>query len=268
MKRILLILLCALAPAFALAQTTTLAVDTIVKCVATDVAAATVTIHWPTASPDSLVSQLRRDIEEELAMASATVTVNENGDTTAIDAPCYGGPADDADSLARFYAAELHQMLLRDTLGIPDAPQLVHDINIEKTWENSDYVTMTVTQYINLGGAHGMTTVQGLSYDKASGEKVALFLDPARAKDPALQAMLRSGLLEWFHGDGGLEGFELEDLLFLDDPSVIPLPVSDPWLTERGVKLLWQQYEIGPYAIGMPEVTLPYETLKPYLLGE
>ena len=45
----------------------------------------------------------------------------------------------------------------------------------------------------------------------------------------------------------------------------LPLPATDPWLTKKGVSFIYQQYEIAPYAAGMPSFVLAYDDIRPYL---
>ena len=50
--------------------------------------------------------------------------------------------------------------------------------------------------------------------------------------------------------------------------SSLPLPSTPPFMTEKGYVLIYQQYEIAPYAMGMPGDTIPYNVLKPCLTPE
>ncbi len=45
----------------------------------------------------------------------------------------------------------------------------------------------------------------------------------------------------------------------------LPLPGSEPDLTERGVTFIYQPYEISYYAAGKPEFTIPSDAIRPYL---
>lgn len=48
----------------------------------------------------------------------------------------------------------------------------------------------------------------------------------------------------------------------------LPLPFYDPCLTSEGFVFCYQQYEIAPYAMGMPAFTVSYEKILPYLTDE
>ena len=56
---------------------------------------------------------------------------------------------------------------------------------------------------------------------------------------------------------------DLNDHLFVDN-GVIPIPAHAPYLAADGVHFIYQQYEIGPYAIGMVSFTVPYAEIKQY----
>ena len=58
---------------------------------------------------------------------------------------------------------------------------------------------------------------------------------------------------------------EYSDSGMMNEPDEIDLPSSHPALVAEGVRFDYGAYEIGAYALGMPEVVIPYEKMKPYL---
>ena len=54
----------------------------------------------------------------------------------------------------------------------------------------------------------------------------------------------------------------------VDDVNHIPVPQFPPTFTKNGLVFLYQQYEIGPYAVGMPNFCIPYKKVLPYLTEE
>ena len=52
------------------------------------------------------------------------------------------------------------------------------------------------------------------------------------------------------------------------DGDLIPLPTWQPFPSKDGLVFTYQQYEIAPYAAGMPAFTIPYEDIAPYVLVE
>ena len=56
---------------------------------------------------------------------------------------------------------------------------------------------------------------------------------------------------------------EFNDMLLVNN-GTLSFPVNPPYFEEKGVCFLYQQYEIAPYAAGMPQCLIPFETLRPY----
>jgi hypothetical protein len=43
------------------------------------------------------------------------------------------------------------------------------------------------------------------------------------------------------------------------------MPQCPPIFTEEGILFLYNQYEIAPYALGLPQFVLTWEKVMPYL---
>ena len=143
-----------------------------------------------------------------------------------------------------------------------------YDFNLLKARETDKYVVFQSQDYVYLGGAHGGVTGRGgLTFDKKDGLLVEMFIDPASLD--AIQPLLRKGITQYFTADGEMEitQEELDNYLFLES-GVIPFPAWTPYPDEDGLVFTYQQYEIAAYAAGMPEFTVPYEDLLPYLTPE
>ena len=92
------------------------------------------------------------------------------------------------------------------------------------------------------------------------------FLDPACLD--AIQPLLRKGLTDYFKdGDMEITPEELDNVLFLES-GTIPFPAWTPFPGENGLVFTYQQYEIAAYAAGMPNFTIPYDEILPYLTPE
>jgi hypothetical protein len=61
---------------------------------------------------------------------------------------------------------------------------------------------------------------------------------------------------------------EYGDSEMMNEPEDIDFPSGGTSLFAEGVAFDYGAYEIGPYAMGMPGVVLPYEKLQPYLTDE
>lgn len=114
---------------------------------------------------------------------------------------------------------------------------------LTRVWETPRYVSYEATGYAYMGGAHGLGFCDGVTIDKATGRRLTLVTGA-----PGLQKLLTERL----HKNVEVPHFESEP---------VPMPQADPYVVAGGkIKFVYQPYEIGPYAIGMPDCELyPYE---------
>ena len=151
---------------------------------------------------------------------------------------------------------------------LDEMPGWEYDFNLLKDRETDQYVVFLSQDFVYLGGAHGGVVGRGgLTFDKKDGRLVEKMLDPACLD--TIQPLLRKGLTQYFAADGETEitQEELDNYLFLES-GVIPFPAWTPRPGEDGLVFTYQQYEIASYAAGMPEFTIPFEDLLPYLTPE
>ena len=86
---------------------------------------------------------------------------------------------------------------------------------------------------------------------------------------PEFKRFIKEGLRKYFSTEGQ-EPISDDDLLqelvsYSGSIDELPLPDSEPYLTEKGIKFIYQPYEISYYAAGKPEFTIPYAAIRPYL---
>ena len=146
-------------------------------------------------------------------------------------------------------------------------PKFEYDFSLIKTDETDRYAVFVNEDYVYMGGAHGgIVGVGPLTFDKQTGELVEAFLEPSCLKD--IQPLLRKGLAGYFGDNGEEVEPENVDEYLMTDNGIIPFPAWTPFPTENGLGFLYQQYEIAPYAVGMPGFMIPYDDLLPYLTAE
>ena len=150
---------------------------------------------------------------------------------------------------------------------LDEMPGWEYEFNLLKDRETDKYVVFLSQDYVYLGGAHGGITGRGgLTFGKKDGLLVEKTVDPASLD--AIQPLLRKGLTKYFSDeDMEIAQEELDNYLFLET-GVIPLPAWTPYPSEEGLVFTYQQYEIAAYAAGMPEFTVPYADILPYLTPE
>lgn len=144
---------------------------------------------------------------------------------------------------------------------------MCYDANIRKTGETAHYLIYNSNTYIYQGGAHGSASDYSVTIDKATGKVLKETVDTTQVK--ALQPILRKGVLRYLkaQGENDITEKNLTDYLFIDK-GIIPLPKYAPYLAKDGVHFIYQQYEIGPYAMGMVSFVVPYKEIKAYMTAE
>ena len=130
--------------------------------------------------------------------------------------------------------------------------------SIEVYWQTENLLTLWDSGYdYNAGAAHGMPWGFGRTFDLKNLR--VLTLDDIITKNgrPALLKMIIASLQDEY-GECGM----------LNEPEDIDFPGCDPSLMAEGVAFDYGPYEIGPYALGMPQALIPYDKIKPYLTPE
>lgn len=125
-------------------------------------------------------------------------------------------------------------------------------------YANDKVITMSFNSYSYTGGAHGNSSDLGQSFLIADGMMITygnLFTASSEAK---VMDLIRKGLEEQYFGKS------LDSQLLIQQ-SELEFPANAPMIEEDGVTFRYQQYEIAPYSAGMPECTLSWAELAPYL---
>ena len=121
----------------------------------------------------------------------------------------------------------------------------------EMRYQSDNLLSFTVIRYIFAGGAHGSTVQQGFTYDLTTGDRLA-FADLYRFDEGTRQAIDRQikdqidqKEISIFHPYSGVS----------DKPSF--------FINHQGQPVVFfQQYEIGPYSIGIQEFVVHAERLQ------
>lgn len=124
-------------------------------------------------------------------------------------------------------------------------------------WESAFYgkmnepyngiVSYVYDHYAYTGGAHGGTYRGALNMD----EKTGRILTEDDIFQPGYHHILTSLLREYLP--------KCTEMDMIDDPAISPS--SDFYITSEGITYIYQQYEIGPYALGIVEVLIPWSEL-------
>lgn len=220
---------------------------------------------------DSLATAVRNYLCQELGNHYLPL-INDEGNAKKY--PKYSPNANKDQNLVEFYGNGnfnyLQDQYKEMTSNIEDKdfkPQLNYEVKIKKTDDNDRYVTFRTTTYAYLAGAHGSAVDYSVNISKARKKPVTTIVNKQKLKK--IQPILRQGVLDYLNADAEekIHDENLNDYLFIDK-GIIPLPTRTPYLTKDGVHFIYQQYEIGPYAMGMVEFTVPYTKIKPFLTEE
>ena len=234
-----------------------------------------ISVDYPT-EPNELSKNIRTILNEELANLYLG---NMNGDQIEKQ-ESYKGDLANGNLVIEKYCKDNFAYLKSQMKDLKDADpradaNMSYDIRLNKEAETDSYVTYHCFSYVYLAGAHGSTFERSFNIVKATGKKLSQVVDTARVKD--LQPILRKGVLSYLNQQSGNESqteneeqitdAQLNDYLFIEN-GIIPLPSSSPYLAKDGVHFIYQQYEIGPYVMGLVSFTVSLEKIKPYLTGE
>jgi hypothetical protein len=130
--------------------------------------------------------------------------------------------------------------------------------SFQVAFQNPKYTTVIYNNYGYMGGAHGLSIQRYLSFQRPGGKLLEnwqdLFTDTTAVlklaerifkKEKNIQKF-RSRSHMWFWGGD----FYLS---------------SNFGLTDEGIRFVYTEYEIAPYAYGSTELLLPYAEIKDYL---
>lgn len=132
-------------------------------------------------------------------------------------------------------------------------------IDSEVTFENSSLLSITIDAYIFTGGAHGYTSKRFLNFDKRKGQEIEnwqLFKDSVAFKN---LAELKFRTKEKIPQD---KSINYTGFMFEQDSFYLPVNMG---FTEKGMKLLYNQYEISSFADGTIELDLPFEEVQKFI---
>lgn len=245
-------------------QTAAFATDSIAFCEQKDsTLKCSVVVDYPSGD-DSLSVGVRRYVAGELARLFLP-TMQEEDEPAAV----FKGAKEDGKALVDFYGKLNFGYLKSQYAELKDLgiAGLSYDLSIRKTGETDRYLTYETSCYVFLGGAHGSAVCYPVNIVRSTGRVLAATVDTLKQK--ALQPILRRGVKEYISKaeNRKIKDRDLQNMLFVEH-GIIPLPATVPVLTPEGLRFVYQQYEIGPYALGMVEFTVPYADVKSCLTKE
>lgn len=163
---------------------------------------------------------------------------------------------DQAEVLKRKYETELyHDAAATYEASLEnDFPFHMYDAAtvFEVTYNSNCMLSLYSDDYIYSGGAHGSTQRHSETWNARTGDRIYLY---QFAGDPAA---FRAEILRNVR-DQIAQQMETEEGRYFDDYAQLTLEHFNPenfYLTPQGLVIYYQQYDIAPYASGIPEFTI------------
>ena len=222
-----------------------------------------ITVEWPVKGNAELLSSIRGWIAQKL-----TVSPSGNPDDK-ISAPLPADCLTDGKKLlstigTRTLTGAKGELLEYDSLKIQPPMGYEYSWKITDLYKTDKFVTYGALNYVYLGGAHGGTNFTAQVFSLNDGKKFGW--DMFRPDSlPRVKELVKEGIMKQYF-EAKTEA-DFRDALLVN-PDTLPLPVSEPYFMPKGVNFDYQQYEVAPYAAGMPSCVLPYSVMKPMLTPE
>ena len=204
-------------------------------------AKATITMVYPADGPKDLVDSVRMWINNRLGFKDTIIA--------------------DGAKVARLALVQQLDSNKVDLAGMtkdfPDyQTQYVTLWEISPVFETGKVLTYAGSIYTYTGGAHGSTVSFGSTFRTDNGK--ALGWDMFRSDSlVAIKNMVKEAIKTQYFKAGN----NFSDYLLVKE-NEFPLPQTAPRFVKDGIEFIYQQYEIAPYAAGMPSCVLPYPALK------
>ncbi len=133
--------------------------------------------------------------------------------------------------------------------------------------ETNNFISYTSFFYSYSGGTHGTSGEDGATFRKSDGKQ--LNWDMFNANNNEFKQLIKEGVKAYFE-ENSKEKIKNDDalkelLLNVEDVNNIPLPTSAPYFSNKGLVIHYGQYEIACYAMGEPEVVIPFATAKKFI---
>ncbi len=209
-----------------------------------------VKVEYPTSGSDALKNILCEYISEQL------------GGT-------YKGDVNDVKAMVKYYGKQAFNNLNKERIENEDNADAFYerDFYVNKIYETNTFVTFSSQNYVMTGGVHGGTTSIATTFRKSDGRRFGS--DMLRnTSSEGFCNILKEGFRQYFTEMTGktMNDEELQEQIITGAAiEALPLPVTPPYLTDKGVTFIYQQYELVCYAAGMPGFTIPYSKIRPYL---
>jgi len=149
---------------------------------------------------------------------------------------------------------------------LPEGSVLTYHLMIEPEYLGhvDRFELFEINSYVFTGGAHGMPYSEYLIFDPTTKQQIQLADMLQKDKKSDFEALAYDAYREWIDTVAS-DVYDYEQSW--------PFILSDNiTLTDKSIDIRYQHYSIGPYAYGMPVLSIPYDKLntiiKPYFISQ
>ncbi len=123
-----------------------------------------------------------------------------------------------------------------------------------KLGQTEDFELFEINSYVFTGGAHGMPFSEYLIFDPTTKKQIKFADILQTGKESRFEALAYTAYKNWVKTvDQNVSSYEKN----------WPFTLSDNvTFTDKGIDIRYQHYDIGPYAYGMPVLSIPYSQLN------
>lgn len=147
---------------------------------------------------------------------------------------------------------------------LPEDSAFVYNLMItpEYLGHVNNFELFEISSYVFTGGAHGMPFSEYLIFDQSSKKQIQLADMLQKGKESRFEALAYDAYKKWISTVADDVGSYEKSWPFTLSDNVT--------LTDKGIDIRYQHYSIGPYAYGMPVLSIPYSKLdniiKPHFI--
>lgn len=152
--------------------------------------------------------------------------------------------------------AAIDDFAKKQLADMPKDSNLTYELDITPSYAGHIGVTelFSIDNYAYLGGAHGLPYREYLVFDTQTKRQVTLDDMLLPKQKPRFEALAHDAYRKWVKT-------MTDDVASYESSWPFSLS-SNVTLDTTGMRILYQPYDIAPYASGMPELHIPYSQLK------
>jgi hypothetical protein len=130
-----------------------------------------------------------------------------------------------------------------------------YDMSYEVKYNENNLLSILIYDYMYTGGAHGMSTVTAYNFNVLTGQR--LYLSDVAKSQSALNKIKKYVITDLTNRANRGESIFIEELSDVEINNQRPF-----YFIPNGIAIKFYEYEVAPYAAGMPEVKVPYSVFK------